>query len=268
MNRPIQKMDIISWLHEHAAWLDVHLGYVAASRARAAAAEIEMARNAEETADRNRASAIAENTQLRAALERVCAVDKAAPGRRDCDIWAEMLAEAADALREIERNTSEEPIDNKVVQHHLHGSDTQCIFHPVTKKPRTFRLQGLSNGYHGMAEVKENGDPVQPWKWDDTVSPFYVQRFDFDRLQRDYNRLKNICALHGLNTDLKIPVLKALILSKEFDNPETLLNSREWLTNAVQAKGAEVIGTGCGLGQADIDIILKGCKFNISLRPI
>jgi hypothetical protein len=37
--------------------------------------------------------------RLRAALGRVCAVDKAAPGRRDCDIWAEMLAEAAEALR-------------------------------------------------------------------------------------------------------------------------------------------------------------------------
>lgn len=40
-----------------------------------------------------------ECSRLRAALERVCTVDKAATGRRDCDIWAEMLAEAADALR-------------------------------------------------------------------------------------------------------------------------------------------------------------------------
>ena len=40
--------------------------------------------------------------KLRAALERVCNVDKASPGRRDCDIWAQMIAEAADALRSNE----------------------------------------------------------------------------------------------------------------------------------------------------------------------
>jgi hypothetical protein len=37
--------------------------------------------------------------RLRGALEKVCAVDKAAAGKRDCLIWAEMLSEAADALR-------------------------------------------------------------------------------------------------------------------------------------------------------------------------
>ena len=46
--------------------------------------------------------------RLRAALKRVCAVDKATPGRRDCDIWAEMLGEAADALRPEDERAADE----------------------------------------------------------------------------------------------------------------------------------------------------------------
>lgn len=57
-------------------------------------------------------------------------------------------------------------------------------------------------------------------------------------------------------------------LAADFGDPETLLNSREWLTKAVTAKGAEVTGGGCGCGQADIDIVLEGCKFNVSIKPI
>jgi len=47
-----------------------------------------------------------EIARLRAALERVCAVDKSSPGRKDCDIWAEMLAEAAEALRATPANVA------------------------------------------------------------------------------------------------------------------------------------------------------------------
>ena len=45
-------------------------------------------------------------------------------------------------------------------------------------------------------------------------------------------------------------------------------NMRDWLTSAVEAKGAEKVGGGIGLGQADIDIKLEGCRYNISIRPL
>ena len=57
-------------------------------------------------------------------------------------------------------------------------------------------------------------------------------------------------------------------LADGFGDPETLLNSRDWLTKAVKAKGAEVTGGGCGFGQADIDIKLEGDDFNVSIKPI
>lgn len=46
------------------------------------------------------------------------------------------------------------------------------------------------------------------------------------------------------------------------------LNMRDWLTSAVEAKGAKSVGGGVGLGQADIDIELEGCRYNISIRPL
>lgn len=57
------------------------------------------------------------------------------------------------------------------------------------------------------------------------------------------------------------------VLADDFGDPITLLNSRDWLTMAVEAKGARVTGGGCGMGQADIDIVLEGCKFNVCIRP-
>jgi len=57
-------------------------------------------------------------------------------------------------------------------------------------------------------------------------------------------------------------------LSDDFGDPLTLLNSREWLQKALEAKGAKITGGGCGCGQADLDITLEGCKFNVSIRPL
>lgn len=39
-----------------------------------------------------------DNERLRGALQEICAVDKAAPDRKDCHIWADMLAIASYAL--------------------------------------------------------------------------------------------------------------------------------------------------------------------------
>jgi hypothetical protein len=46
------------------------------------------------------------------------------------------------------------------------------------------------------------------------------------------------------------------------------LNMRAWLQAAVEAKGAKMDGGGVGFGQADIDIELEGCRFNVSIKPL
>lgn len=62
--------------------------------------------------------------------------------------------------------------------------------------------------------------------------------------------------------------LPALTLAEGFGDPETLLNSRDWMRKAIEAKGAKVTAGGVGMGQADLDFTLEGCSFNISLRPV
>lgn len=59
-----------------------------------------------------------------------------------------------------------------------------------------------------------------------------------------------------------------LILDENFGDPETLYNSREWLTEALEAKGARRTGGGIGCGQADIDIILEGVEYHVTIKPI
>jgi hypothetical protein len=46
------------------------------------------------------------------------------------------------------------------------------------------------------------------------------------------------------------------------------LNMRDWVQSACEAKGAKMVGGGIGCGQADIDIELEGCRYNISIRPL
>jgi hypothetical protein len=57
-------------------------------------------------------------------------------------------------------------------------------------------------------------------------------------------------------------------LAEDFGDPLTLMNSRDWLQKAIEAKGAKVTGAGIGGGQADMDFRLEGCEFNVSLKPI
>lgn len=49
---------------------------------------------------------------------------------------------------------------------------------------------------------------------------------------------------------------------------EAFFNMRGWLQAAVEAKGAKMTGGGLGMGQADIDIELDGCAYNISIKPL
>ena len=53
-----------------------------------------------------------------------------------------------------------------------------------------------------------------------------------------------------------------------FTDMQAAFNMRDWLKAACEAKGAKMIGGGFGFGQADIDIELDGCKFNISIRSL
>jgi len=63
-----------------------------------------------------------------------------------------------------------------------------------------------------------------------------------------------------------LPVTK---YADDFGDPETLLNSRNWLQQALEAKGAVFDGgAGIGCGQADIDIKLEGMRYNVSIRPL
>lgn len=59
-----------------------------------------------------------------------------------------------------------------------------------------------------------------------------------------------------------------LTLHEDFGDPEQLLNMRGWLEKAVVAKGAEFEGGGVGMGEADIDILLEGHRFNIRIKPL
>lgn len=94
-------------------------------------------------------------------------------------------------------------------------------------------------------------------------------RHDMERGMANHNADLNAGQGGDLNVT-KFPgggIVSNDVLAEDFGDPVTLLNSREWLENAVEAKGARVTGGGCGGGQADIDIVLEGCKFNLSIRP-
>lgn len=68
-----------------------------------------------------------------------------------------------------------------------------------------------------------------------------------------------------MNDDHGLP---ELTLHPDFGDVEALFNSRAWITKAVEAQGAKVIGGGCGMGAADIDIELEGHRYNIQIKPI
>lgn len=53
-----------------------------------------------------------------------------------------------------------------------------------------------------------------------------------------------------------------------FEDVGAAFNMRDWLQKACEARGAKMVGGGFGMGQADIDIDLEGCRFNISIRPL
>lgn len=48
---------------------------------------------------------------------------------------------------------------------------------------------------------------------------------------------------------------------------EAAFNSRDWLRQALEARGAKVVGGGAGVGGADLDIVLEGMAFNVRIAP-
>lgn len=59
-----------------------------------------------------------------------------------------------------------------------------------------------------------------------------------------------------------------MTLSPEFGDVDAMLNSRDWLQKAIEARGAKIDGGGFGMGECDLDFTLEGCRFNVTLRPL
>ncbi len=49
---------------------------------------------------------------------------------------------------------------------------------------------------------------------------------------------------------------------------DAFYNLREWLREAIVAKGAKPDGSGVGMGQADISFDLDGAKYEVVIRPL
>lgn len=53
-----------------------------------------------------------------------------------------------------------------------------------------------------------------------------------------------------------------------FLDMDAAFNMRDWLQKALEAKGGKVTGGGFGGGQADLWIMLDGCEFMVSIKPV
>jgi len=49
---------------------------------------------------------------------------------------------------------------------------------------------------------------------------------------------------------------------------EAFFNMRDWLSNALLKAGGKQVGAGIGMGQADVDIVLDGMEYCVSIRPL
>jgi hypothetical protein len=72
---------------------------------------------------------------------------------------------------------------------------------------------------------------------------------------------------HAAGLGVPVPWPPVTRLADDFGDPHTLFNSRDWLQKALEAKGAKIIGGGLGGGCADLDFVLDGCKFNVTICP-
>jgi hypothetical protein len=51
------------------------------------------------------------------------------------------------------------------------------------------------------------------------------------------------------------------------EDMEPLYNSREWLRHAIEVAGGKVVGSGLGAGGADLEVVIDGYPFAISISP-
>jgi len=49
---------------------------------------------------------------------------------------------------------------------------------------------------------------------------------------------------------------------------QAFLNLRNWLEDAIKAKGAKMFDAGIGCGQADIGFELEGMNYRVSIKPL
>jgi hypothetical protein len=63
-----------------------------------------------------------------------------------------------------------------------------------------------------------------------------------------------------------IPLLE--IGNLGFSDIDAAFNMRGWLQAACEAKGGKMTGGGFGGGVADIDILLEGCEYHLTIQPI
>ncbi len=56
-------------------------------------------------------------------------------------------------------------------------------------------------------------------------------------------------------------------LPRKIKSAMDLLLVRNWFEAAIEAKGGKKIGGGVGFGQADIDVEIDGCGYNVSISP-
>lgn len=64
------------------------------------------------------------------------------------------------------------------------------------------------------------------------------------------------------------PIAQIEVGGLGFSDINAAFNMRDWLQDACEARGAKIVGGGFGMGQADLDVELEGCRFNLSIRPI
>ena len=69
------------------------------------------------------------------------------------------------------------------------------------------------------------------------------------------------------DTPINIPDI-GVLLSEDFGDATSLFNIRKWLQSAVESKGAKITGAGMGCGGADLDIILEGFNYTLTIKPI
>ncbi len=84
----------------------------------------------------------------------------------------------------------------------------------------------------------------------------------------DEDKVVDIGAGLPIDPDIHIRDLESNFeLHEDFGDPESLMNSRDWLEEAITAKGAKIHGSGVGMGRADLDIELEGHEYIVSIKP-